>query len=309
MKKTAGDLSISALEKELGIGKDTLRVWERRYGFPAPTRDAKGGRRYPADQVARLRLVRRLLDQGMRPHQVLALPVEMLQACSAAPEPAATAAAPMHAELLGLVKKHDAHALQHMLRSLLLREGLERFVLDTATPLIQAIGEGWAAGELEVFEEHLATEQLYRVLREAVTQVPTDNRRPRVLITTLPTEPHALGLLLAEAVMRLEGASCTPLGAQTPQGEILAAVRAGEMDIVALSFSDYFGLAPMREAIARLREALPSRVELWCGGAGSSRLKKAPPGVHLIARLSDIATQLARWRDDAPSSGFTPRRG
>lgn len=297
MKKDPGELSISALERELGIGKDTLRVWERRYGFPNPTRDAKGGRRYPADQVARLRLVRRLLDQGMRPHQVLALPVEMLQDCSAPSEPAATAAAPVHAELLGLLKKRDAHALQQMLRTLLLREGLERFVLDTAGPLIEAIGQGWAAGEVEVFEEHLATEQLYRVLREAVSQVPAGNGRPRVLITTLPSEPHALGLLLAEAVMRLEGAGCTPLGAQTPESEILAAVRAGDTDIVALSFSEYFGLAQMREAIARLRAALPSRVALWCGGAGTARLKKAPPGVHLIVRLSDVSSHLARWRE------------
>jgi DNA-binding transcriptional MerR regulator/methylmalonyl-CoA mutase cobalamin-binding subunit len=297
MKKLSGDLSIAALERELGIGKDTLRVWERRYGFPNPTRDAKGGRRYPPDQVARLRLVRRLLDQGMRPHQALSLPVEMLQECGAPPQSAVTEPAPVHSELLGLVKRRDAHALQHALRTVLLREGLERFVLDTAGPLIQAIGERWAAGEIEVFEEHLATEQLYRVLREAVSQVPAADGRPRVLLTTLPGEPHALGLLLAEALMRLEGASCTPLGAQTPESEILAAVRAGDMDIVALSFSDYFGLAQLREAIARLRAVLPSRVALWCGGAGTARLKKPPPGVQMIARLSDIASHLARQRN------------
>jgi hypothetical protein len=69
------------------------------------------------------------------------------------------------------------------------------------------------------------------------------------------------------------------------------------MDIVALSFSDYFGLAQLREAIARLRAALPSRVALWCGGAGTARLKKPPPGVQMIARLSDIASHLARKRN------------
>jgi DNA-binding transcriptional MerR regulator len=300
MKKPGGDLSISALERELGIGKDTLRVWERRYGFPKPTRDAKGGRRYPADQVARLRLVRRLLDQGMRPHQVLGLPVEKLQERSGPSAPPANDTAPVHAEIRNLLKKQDALGLQHALRTLLLREGLERFVLDTAGSLIQAVGQWWAAGEVEVFEEHLVTEQLYRVLREAVSQVPASNARPRVLLTTLPNEPHALGLVLAEAVMRLEGASCTPLGAQTPESEIVAAVRAGGTDIVALSFSDYFGLPQMREAIARLREALPSHVALWCGGAGTARLKKPPPGVDLIARLSDIGSHLARWREKAP---------
>jgi hypothetical protein len=52
---------------DTGIGKETLRVWERRYGFPQPLRDAFGERVYPADQVARLRLIKRLMDKGGRP--------------------------------------------------------------------------------------------------------------------------------------------------------------------------------------------------------------------------------------------------
>ena len=50
-------------------------MWERRYGFPAPARDAHGERLYPAEQVQRLRLVKRLMDQGFRPGRLLAAPV------------------------------------------------------------------------------------------------------------------------------------------------------------------------------------------------------------------------------------------
>jgi len=44
--------------------RDTLRVWERRYGFPVPFRNNKGERLYPKDQLRRLQRIRRLLDQG-----------------------------------------------------------------------------------------------------------------------------------------------------------------------------------------------------------------------------------------------------
>ena len=44
-------LSIAAVERDTGIGKDTLRVWERRYRFPEPGRDANGERIYPLAQV------------------------------------------------------------------------------------------------------------------------------------------------------------------------------------------------------------------------------------------------------------------
>ena len=36
-------LPINAVERETGITKELLRMWERRYGFPAPQRDARGG--------------------------------------------------------------------------------------------------------------------------------------------------------------------------------------------------------------------------------------------------------------------------
>ena len=72
--------SIAEVERETGLGKDALRVWERRYGFPVPLRDAQGERAYPQDQVQRLRLLKRLLDCGHRPGKVVALPLVQLQA-------------------------------------------------------------------------------------------------------------------------------------------------------------------------------------------------------------------------------------
>ena len=55
-------LPIAAVERETGLGKDTLRVWERRYGFPTPSRNPSGDRIYSAEQVQQLKLISRLLD-------------------------------------------------------------------------------------------------------------------------------------------------------------------------------------------------------------------------------------------------------
>mgnify|MGYP003347622001 CR=1 FL=1 len=69
-------VSIAAVERDTGIGKDTLRIWERRYGFPTPGRDGFGERSYPLEQVEKLRVIKRLLDQGHRPGRIVALPME-----------------------------------------------------------------------------------------------------------------------------------------------------------------------------------------------------------------------------------------
>ncbi len=63
-------LSIAAVERDTGLSKDTLRVWERRYGFPAPGRDSLGERAYTLSEVEKLRIVKRLLDAGHRPGRI-----------------------------------------------------------------------------------------------------------------------------------------------------------------------------------------------------------------------------------------------
>src|ERR1700709_1096065 len=64
-------LNISAVERETGLSKDVLRMWERRYGFPDPLRDDNAERRYAPDQVAKLRAIKRLMDSGMRPGKLM----------------------------------------------------------------------------------------------------------------------------------------------------------------------------------------------------------------------------------------------
>lgn len=64
-------LPINAVERETGVSKELLRMWERRYGFPAPQRDTQGDRIYPMEQVAKLRLLRRLIDNGFRPGKIM----------------------------------------------------------------------------------------------------------------------------------------------------------------------------------------------------------------------------------------------
>src|SRR5271165_2475103 len=39
-----GAFGIAAVERDTGLSKDTLRVWERRYRFPLPLRDTSGER-------------------------------------------------------------------------------------------------------------------------------------------------------------------------------------------------------------------------------------------------------------------------
>lgn len=295
--------NIAAVERDIGVSKDVLRVWERRYGFPAPERDAHGERLYPVDQVERLRLVKRLMDLGHRPGRLMATPVEELTALSSSsacqlPAPAEASAGAEDVEaLLALIKAHDAAGYAHALQQRLARQGLLRFVQDTVEPLTHEIGSAWEQGRVKVFEEHLFTELTRRALRQAI-EVVGGGHAPRVLLTSPPDEEHALGLLMAEAVLTLEGADCIPLGTQMPLLEIAGAARAYRADIVALSFSAAFPVRQVPALLLQLRALLDRPVALWAGGSGVRR--SAPlNGVRFVSTLSDTLAALAEWRGAA----------
>lgn len=305
----APSFSIAAVERDTGLSKDVLRIWERRYGFPAPQRDAKGERLYPAAQVERLRLIKRLMDQGYRPSKLVGMSDEAL----AAMPPRRSGPAVVQVvdgdssldDLVALVRGHDIRGYQQAMQQRLAREGLLHFVQDTVAPLTQLIGDAWEEGALEVFEEHLFTELTKRVLRQAMAALPGGAHGPRVLLTSMPDEPHALGLLMVEAILALEGAECVPLGTQTPLLEIVRATEAHGADIVALSFSGAFPARQVTALLRQLRAALPTAIGLWAGGSGVHRTP-AIAGVVLIDALADVAPAVAAWRAGHPAGTAAP---
>jgi methylmalonyl-CoA mutase cobalamin-binding subunit len=294
--------SIAAVERDCGLAKDTLRAWERRYGFPVPVRDHHGERLYSAEQVATLRLLRRLVDAGHRPGKVVGRPDEELSALlrqvgGPAPEPVGSEAG----HVLALLRAYDAAGLREIMNAIVLRAGLGAFAASIGPGLAQAVGAAWSRGELEIHQEHLFSEQFTTVLRSAINAAQgagLPRARPRVLFSTFPQEPHALGLLMAEAMFTLEDCLGVSLGVRTPIPEIAAAARAHKADIVALSFSSIVPAPQATTGLTELRAILDDAVEIWAGGACPGLRPK--PGLLVIRDLLAIAPAVAAWRARGP---------
>ena len=70
---TDSSYRIGAVERLTGIPAVTIRMWERRYGAVEPERSAGNGRLYSRVQVARLTMLKRLVDAGHAISTVAAL--------------------------------------------------------------------------------------------------------------------------------------------------------------------------------------------------------------------------------------------
>jgi len=297
-------LSISAVERDTGLSKDTLRVWERRYGFPAPARDGIGERAYAFDQVEKLRVIKRLMDAGHRPGRIVALPFAELQLLSLSTVeqtkrqlPVALGSGDLDT-YMGLLRRHEIAALRTELGRSLSRHGVSRFVTEVVSPLGTAVGDAWIRGQMEVFEEHMYTEAMQSVLRAAIASIPESaaGARPRVLLTTFPGEPHGLGLLMAEAIFAIEGACCVSLGVQTPLWDIVRASAAHRADIVALSFSGNMNPNLVVDGLTELRQKLPAATRLWAGGGSPVLHRRRVDGVEPMSSLEQVPVELRSLR-------------
>ena len=291
---------IASVEQSTGIARATLRIWERRYGFPQPGRDVRGERSYPHEQVRKLRLIAELMAQGHRPGRLVQLTVAQLEALNGtsgeqggAPPRLPSVDQPVIAAL----REHDVAAVMRLLEHGIRERGLAGFVTGQMARLNVDVGLAWSRGELEVYQEHLYTECVQHVVRSHLARVPVPARAgPRVLLATFPEEGHGLGLLMAQALLVLEGCPCTSLGVRVPLQQIVSASKAVHADVVGLSFTASMNPAHALRGLEQLRAELPEQVAVWAGGRSPVLARHRIEGVQPMPQIADLPGAIAQWR-------------
>ena len=292
-------LSIGAVERDTGLSKDTLRVWEKRYGFPQPERDKFGERVYPQEQVEKLRLLKRLIDRGHRPGKLVSRSVnELLDLADPQqqPRPALSAQQGEPTQPFAGFNTNDIAEVQQQLRDRLANQGLRDFVVDTVAELHHKMSDAWMRGQLALYEERLYSEALHSTLHSGLAALPLQNHSPRVLLGTFPNESRTLGLLMIECLLAGEGATCISLGAQAPVVDMMLAARAQQADIVALYFSAAYPITQALEGLIALREQIPEQTQIWIGSANPAIVRRAPADVGPLPKLEMVPDAVASWR-------------
>jgi MerR family transcriptional regulator, light-induced transcriptional regulator len=287
--------TIGALSRATGVPADTLRTWERRYGFPKPDRTDTGHRRYSRATFERLQLVREALQLGHRAAAILQADPAVLRELVEQTRAAQTSAAePLaNARLIDrwieLVRRFDGRGFERELRASLAALGVPSFLHSRAAPFIQTLGDRWADGLIGVRHEHFASERLsefflrqWRPLSDACTG-------PAVVCATPAGERHALGLQMAAFTLALNNLRVVYLGADLPAHEIAEAVAQHSASAVVLSAAQGIDEARLASECASLRHALGPVFPIVAGGRGFT----SSQGVLLLRELEP----LARWSE------------
>ncbi|MEY2933021.1 MAG: hypothetical protein RL033_3770 [Pseudomonadota bacterium] len=280
------ELSIGTLSSATGVPVETLRTWERRYGFPVPvTRTGGSHRRYAAETIDQLRLIARAIHLGHRASAVVGRDLgelrrlvdprtrDLRERDDATLVPAAELDPHVVARWLGHTRAMDGEALLGDFQRTLAGMPALGFLVSYMGPYLQAMGDAWASGELRVSQEHFASERVREFL-SAQWRGLNDGARgtsDAIVLATPPGERHALGLHMAAWVVALTGARVVFLGTDVPMEEVAFATHCHQARGAVLSVAaGYCGdlAAELRALTAHAAGSLRIAV----GGAGSRRI-------------------------------------
>ncbi|MDT8444281.1 MAG: MerR family transcriptional regulator [Desulfuromonadales bacterium] len=275
--------NIQQLSQEIGIGVDTLRVWERRYGFPHPQRDRRGHRRYSQNEVEELRVAKKLQDLGQMPRNIFALSPDQRRKLL---QDLVDKQAPESASLKYLATAMPVVEIASELRLLLETRGLTDFIHATAVPLIQFLGLGWADGSISIAREHFISDLLADSIKAEIKQQPVVSD-VQMLFLTLSGERHRLGLLMAAALFQQQGVACRLVQEDLPLAEVPQLAEQFQIDAVALSFSSHFSATQAKKDLVNLRKILNPQIKLIAGGQALDQ-KPYLPGILICTDLKQI---------------------
>lgn len=156
------------------------------------------------------------------------------------------------------------------------------------TPAMRRVGDLWAAGELSIADEHLATHITVRMVALMCETLRVAARRPghRVLLAGLEQERHSVGLEMAGSVLTHAGYEVLTLGADVPVDALAPAIERHRPALVGISATLAVTAKLLPAAIYAIRAADPA-IGIIIGGPAASLRMEATPGIAVCTHVSD----------------------
>lgn len=287
-KSDAGSLyPLRVAARMTGLKPELIRAWETRYQAVEPERTSGGSRRYTAEDLHRLRVLREVVEAGHRIGQIARLGLDDLQ--NLLSDPNASHANPVE-RIIASGRRLDGFEVRRLLGDEIARLGAVEFATQIALPLLTEVGRRWQEGNLSIPAEHLTTGSLRSCMLTLIESAEMPYAAPKAIFATPSGEPHDVGTLVAALVAMRAGAEVVFLGADVPAADLAEAVHDARASIVVLGIVTL----PPQEAtsiVRDLRRSIPDEVALWIGGPGIAGI--APlPGTERIGNLDQLEAQI-----------------
>lgn len=258
MSADAGALRIGEFARRVGVSPELLRAWERRYGLLQPIRSEGGFRLYTSEDADRVARMRRGLDEGLSAAEAARRVLEQAR-------PAEGLLDDARRRLLVAVRSYDEAAVHDVLDQALAGFALEAVLRELILPGLREVGDEWERGELEVAQEHFAS-NLVRERLLGLARLWGRGSGPLAILACAPGERHDIGLIAFGLLLRSHGWRILFLGADTPVETLERTVGSNPARLVVVASVDPARLEAEAEGLRGLARSAP----LVLSGEGAS---------------------------------------
>ncbi|GAB4533821.1 MAG: hypothetical protein Fur0018_23410 [Anaerolineales bacterium] len=276
---------------ETGLSADVVRVWEKRYGLPAPRRSAGGHRLYSRRDIRTLQWLQARVDAGMRISKAVHRWRE-LEAAGLDPLTADSPAGPSPLDPVRVAWLHacldfDERRAEAVLDAAFAAHPAEAVCLDVLRAGLHEIGAMWYRVEASVQQEHFTAELATRRLHRLMAAAPAPSRDGLLLVGTPSGERHAFPALLLATLLRGRGCPVRYLGADLPLEQLQHALGITRPAAVLYAVQMLGSIPALQETAVALHKA---GIPLGYGGRVFNRfpgLRARLPAFFLGERLPD----------------------
>ena len=216
--------TITQASRITGVSVASLRAWEKRYGVFVPHRSESGYRLYDDDALSAVVTMRRLVENGWAPaaaaeavrRGTVPAGLEKVAGQETSTELRPPNSITYTQRFLSAAARLDTAGLEESLDAGFALGSFEHVVDSWLFPTLEALGEGWARGEIDVAGEHAASHAVHRRLSAAYDAAGSRSRGPAVVVGLPSGSQHDLGALAFATAIRRRGMDVLYLGANVP---------------------------------------------------------------------------------------------
>ena len=256
----AGTLRIGEFARRVGVSPELLRAWEQRYGLLQPIRSEGGFRLYTAQDAERVARMKRGLEDGLSA-------AEAARRALAQARPAEGLLDDAQGRLLSAVHAYDEAAAHAVLDEALAGFALDTVLRELILPALREVGDQWERGELEIGQEHFAS-NLVRERLLGLGRLWGRGGGPLAILACAPGERHDIGLIAFGLLLRSHGWRILFLGADTPLSTLGQLIATTTPRLVVVASMDSSLLESEAGELRRLSRTAP----LVLSGAGASEV-------------------------------------
>ena len=295
--------TIKYVASKTGLKPYLIRSWEARYQAICPQRSDSNRRCFTDNDVKRLRLLKKAVDEGHPISAVAKMSSDELSRllergmalvnsdaavvtgiASSGLSDGAMAAQFVERALFHTIRLNPA-ALEHVLNDAAVDMPRQSFLQTVVLPLFGKIGELWRLGKLKTINEHMASVVVRTILWDMLRSVNLSEAAPRIVVATPVGHWHELGALASALAASESGWRVYYFGPNLPAEEIAYAAKRFSVKALALSLCHLLNDHRLSGELKKLRRLVGSELPIFIGGPGTEPVRQTIVQINAVSGI------------------------